>query len=102
MKFLYKHKDTLLAEIYVDYVKGTVRVVNYTDDIMDKPFGVNDNPTIDDFEYLLEDRCFPRDRDMMKLHLEELGILSYEPLEIIKKTKGKLEGDFYSLELVEE
>ena len=35
----------------MDYVKGTIHIVSYTDDIMDKPFGVNE---ISQYYYIAE------------------------------------------------
>ena len=102
MELVYKHDNKIVARIYVDYIRDKVKVINYTDNFLEKPFGANDNPTIKDFEDLVEDRCFPRSRDMMKLHLQELGIGCYEPLDIIRQTQGKLEGDYFSLEIVKE
>lgn len=102
MKFLYKWKEQVTTEIEADYRTKKVSIINHSDDCMKTAFGVNQNPTFEDFEGFLEDRCFPRSRDKMKLHLQELGIDYYDPLSIIKKTHGKLEGDFNSLELVEE
>lgn len=102
MKLLYRHNHTLTTEIYVDFNKNQVKIINHTDCLLDRAFGIKELPTIKDFEDLLEDRCFPRDRDHMKLHLKELGLNTYEPLDIIRKTNGKLEGDLYSLEIVDE
>ena len=41
----------------------------------------------------LEDRCFPKTRDHAKEILRELGVPFYDPLLIIEKTKGRMEGD---------
>ena len=100
MTFLYKYKDTVTTKIIADYQKKTVVIENYTDDILHRAFGVNEHPSFADFENFLESRCFPRTIDHMKLHLKELGISCYEPLSIIQKTHGRLEGDFMSLEIV--
>lgn len=102
MIFLYKNNNKVTAKITVDYTKNEVVVENYSDFPLELPFGVNKNPTIKDFEDLLEDRCFPRTKDKLKLHLKELGIDYYDPLTIVLKTKGRLEGDFYSLEYIQE
>lgn len=49
-----------------------------------KAFGVNENPTLQDFEEFLEDRCFPRERYNINEMLIELKLDNYNPLEIIK------------------
>ena len=48
---------------------------------------------VEDFEYFLESRCFPRGRDYMKDILRDMGLDSYDPLAIIEKTKGRMAED---------
>lgn len=98
----YKKHDEVMTEIMVDHYKETVEIVNHTDDPLDKAFGNNESPSYKDFEDFLEERCFPRNRDKMKLHLKQLGLDYYDPYQIVKKTGGKLEGDFYSIEFKED
>ena len=50
-------------------------------------------PSWEDFEYFIEDRCFPRTRDHAKEILLEMGVPFYDPLLIIEKTKGYMAGD---------
>ena len=101
MILLYKHTGKLMSRITADYKNQKVSVENFDDNPMDLAFGINTNPSFKDFEDLLELRCFPRNRDMMKLHLKELDLDYYDPLSIIMKTKGRLAGDDYELEVVE-
>ena len=101
MVLLYKHFDKTTTKINVDYKTEKVTIENFTNDPINLAFGIVKNPTFADYEELLEDRCFPRTRDMMKFHLRELGLDYYDPLQIIKKTKGKLNGDYFSLEVIE-
>lgn len=58
-----------------------------------RAFGVVEHPDWADFQYFLEDRCFPKTRDHAKEILRELGVPFYDPLLIIEKTKGRMEGD---------
>lgn len=99
MKINYmKDNKGLCTEIDADYKTRTVKIINHTDSIMDRAFGVVENPTFEDFEYFLEDRCFPRTRDKMKLTLKMYGINSgYDPLIIAKKLNGRVEGDDHYL-----
>ena len=99
MVFLYKQNGVVTTRIEVDYPTESVKIQNYTDNPLFLAFGVNQNPTFKDFEEFLEDRCFPRTKDMLKLHLEELGLSYYDPLQIVLKTKGRIYGDDMSLEL---
>lgn len=98
----YKKNDEIMTKIMVDYKNETILVQNYTDRNLDKAFGANENPSFADFEAFLEDRCFPRNRDHMKLHLNELKLDFYDPYNIVRKTHGKLEGDSYSIEFEDE
>lgn len=79
--------------IYADFKNRTVKIENKTDDILHRAFGVKENPTWEDFEFFLEDRCFPRTRDKMKLILRDLGLDCYDPLQIIGKTQGRMAED---------
>ena len=75
---------------------GEIKIKNYTDRIMFRAFGTNVEPTYDDYLVFLEDRCFPRTRDRLKLVLDDLGIPFYDPFLIVEKTKGKMaEDDFW-------
>lgn len=85
--------------IYVDYKKQEIQIENKTTRIMDTAFGKNLNPTWEDYEKFLEDRCFPRTRDKMKLVLRDVGVDCYDPLQIIRKTKGRMLDDHIWLEL---
>ena len=88
-------QDAKMADITVDYANNKVDVVNYTDDIIGRPFGVNKTPTIKDFEDFLADRCFPAERYDKKLILKVLGLDYYEPLHIVRKTHGRMVEDCY-------
>lgn len=102
MKFNWYKKDVLCTEIDVDYEKKTVNIVNHTDRFLDRAFGKNENPTLEDFKDFLESRCFPRTVGDLKWHLEALDLQYYDPLAIVEKTKGVLEGDNFSLDIIED
>lgn len=89
----YYNKDKLSTLINVDYPNKKVSIVNYTDDLVSRAFGINENPTIKDFEEFLEDRCFPRSRDKLKLILKDIGVDYYDPYLICKKTEGRMAED---------
>lgn len=85
--------------IHADFQKEQIRIENYTERILDTAFGVNLNPTWKDFEEFLEERCFPRTRDRMKWELEDLGLQCYDPIQIIKKTQGRMAEDDLWIEI---
>ena len=64
-------------------------------------FGVNQNPTWNDLQELLESRCVPRQRDGLRYYLAELGLEKYEPLEIIRRAEGRMAEDNCRLVIVE-
>lgn len=88
--------------IYADYRNKTVRIENRTDEILDTAFGVNLHPTWEQYEAFLEERCFPRTRDKLKLVLDDIGVDCYDPIQIIRKTQGRMHEDHLWLEIVQE
>lgn len=94
IEFDYMYKNTVMSHVIADYGANKVKVTNYTDDIIFTPFGVNMNPTIDDFEAFLESRCFPRERRNCKQLLDDLGLINYSPILIVMKTHGRQLEDY--------
>ncbi len=93
--------DDLCSVICADLTDKTVKHEDYTKNCMKTPFGNNKNPDFSDFESFLEERCIPESRAGIQEYLNVLNIDSYEPLEIIKKTKGVMAEDNIHLELEE-
>lgn len=93
MLLSYFDKDTLCTRIAADFSGHTVCVQNHVSDCQRTAFGNNPSPTWKDFEEFLEERCIPRTRAGLREYLEALGLDEYDPLEIIKKTGGKMAED---------
>lgn len=89
--FMYKQK--VCTEIYVDYTHEKIKIINRTDDIMKRAFGVNEAPAWKDYEEFLADRCFPKARAMRRTILGRIGIDSYDPIQIVEKTNGRTAED---------
>lgn len=102
IRFYYMSGSFVSTIIDVDYVKRIVSFKNYTNDINARAFGSRTMVSFDDFESFLESRCFPKDRDKMKIELNSLEIPYYDPLMIIEKTQGRVEGDNYWLKKEDE
>ncbi len=102
LKMNFMRENTVLTEIWADYKEEKVQIKNHTDNNLDKAFGINEHPTFEDYEEFLEDRCIPRSRDRVKLALKEMKVPYYDPLLIVKKTKGVMAGDHYWIDIVEE
>ena len=93
MRMNFMNRDNLCTTIDIDFKHEKITIQNYTDQSPLRAFGVVEHPDWDDFEYFLEDRCFPRTRDHAKSILKEMGLPFYDPLLIIEKTQGRMEGD---------
>lgn len=85
--------DILCARIAADETEKTVRIENLATDYLKLPFGKNPTPSWADYRHFLEDRCIPKTRAGLQEYLEEIGVDSYEPLEIIRKTQGRMAED---------
>lgn len=71
-----------------------VKVEQYDDFYLRRPFGNKKNITIDDVLEYFEERCFPRERLDCDELLEGLGLSYYDPIEIVRKTHGLLRDDY--------
>ena len=91
LDFMYKQK--VCTEIYVDFEHKQIKIINRTNDIMKRAFGVNENPTWEDFESFLEERCFPNSRALKKTILQRIGVESYDPLQILELNRGRTAED---------
>ena len=87
------------TRIFADYRTQTVKIENKTTRILDTAFGRNLKPTWEQYELFLEERCFPKTRDKLKLVLKDVGVEAYDPLQIIRKTKGRMNDDNLWLEI---
>ena len=99
LRLVYYYKNMVCTVIDVNEVMRRVSIRNYTDNLMFRAFGRIDHPTYEDYEEFIESRCIPRERDKMKLHLQELGIPFYDPMLIIEKTHGRMAEDDFRLEI---
>ena len=79
--------------IDVDILNQKVFFRNYTGNLLLRAFGQKEEASYKDFMDFLESRCFPRTRDKIKIELESRGLRSYNPLAIVRKTKGRTEED---------
>ena len=96
-------RTKLNTEIYADFRTRTVHIVNHTDDLIFRAFGIKEEPTWEDFEHFLESRCFPKTRGNCKDLLKAYGLenVGYDPLEIVKKTGGRMAEDHMYLVIEE-
>ena len=97
---VFNHND-LCAVICADYSDQTVKYEAYEKNYLNTPFGNNLYPDFDDYEDYLKERCIPESRMGLSEYLDALNVDSFNPLEIIKKTKGVMAEDHVRLEVEE-
>lgn len=100
LRLNYMNRNELCTTIDVDFKHEKIKIKNYTDKIPLRAFGVVENPTWEDFQWFLKDRCFPETRAHLKWVLSDVGISFYDPLMIIEKTKGKMAEDQQWIEVI--
>ena len=93
MRLTYMFRRQPCTVIDVNFLDRKVVIQNKTDDILHRAFGVIEDPTWNDFENFLRDRCFPQTRGNYKELLQDMGLTDYDPLQIAEKTKGRLADD---------
>ncbi len=99
LRLFYMYKDKICTLIDVDESARKVKIKNYADNTLFCAFGVNTTPGYKDYEEFIESRCFPRERDKMKLELDRLGIPFYDPILIIEKTEGRMAEDEFWIKI---
>ena len=92
-KLLYFDRDKLCTTIIADSTERVLCVENHTDHVIKTAFGNNFVPTWEDLQDFLEERCIPRSRAGLREYLEAIGVEEYDPIEIIKKTEGRIAED---------
>ena len=91
--------DELCTTICADFTDESLMVVNHANNPVITAFGNCARPTWEAFHAFLEERCVPRQRDALREYLEAIGVDEYAPLEIIKKTAGRMAEDNQWLEM---
>jgi len=99
MRMDFMFLDKLCTKILINFKDKHIRIINETNDLIHRAFGILKEPTWEDFEYFLEDRCFPRTRAHLRLILDDLGLDCYDPLQIIEKTHGRMAEDFQWIQI---
>ncbi|MBR4744778.1 MAG: AbrB/MazE/SpoVT family DNA-binding domain-containing protein [Oscillospiraceae bacterium] len=101
LEIRYYDGDTLCTLICADMTARDLQAENYTDRTVKTAFGKNRAPSWEDLEAFLEERCIPRQRAGLQRYLELLGLDGYEPLDIVRKTQGRMAEDDQWMEVRE-
>lgn len=88
-----------MKNIDVNEIEREVNIMNYTDNVMFRAFGVEEYPDFEMYKEFLKSRCFPESRDKMKLVLKDLDLPFYDPIMIIEKTEGRMAEDDFCIRI---
>jgi hypothetical protein len=94
-------RDVLCTKICADRTARRLVIQNENDDVLATAFGVNNVPDWSDFEDFLASRCVSKDRDGIREYLSALGIDGHDPLNIIRKTGGRMAEDHQWIKILE-
>ncbi len=89
LRIEFMNKDKCLSVILVDFYSEQIRVINYTDNPILRPFGIKSKPTWEDYKAFLEERSIPKERFRIKQVLKDLGLEQYDAIRILEKTEGR-------------
>lgn len=89
----YYDGDRLCTSICADFTGQILQTENHTPLLVKTAFGKNGTPSWEDFRAFLEERCIPRTRAGLREYLDSIGLDEYDPMEIIKKTSGRMAED---------
>lgn len=94
-RVVYLYMDREEPATLIDACNATrrVKIINFTDDLISRAFGIRTEPTWEDYEAFLETRCMPRTRYGVREELRYMGLDSYDPVRIIEKTAGRVYED---------
>lgn len=93
LRMTYMNGTNICTIIDVDFLHEKVMIKNRTEDILHRAFGVVEEPTWEQFQEFLKDRCFPETRGNVKALLRDMGLDCYDPLQIVEKTNGRTADD---------
>ncbi|MBR4248663.1 MAG: helix-turn-helix domain-containing protein [Verrucomicrobia bacterium] len=93
LRLVYMYRQFPCTFIDLDFMERKLWIHNRTDDMLHRAFGANEQPSWQDYQEFLKERCFPATRGNAKSILKELGLLDYDPLQIVEKTQGRLADD---------
>ena len=86
-------KEKKVSDVYRDERTGEYLVLNYTDEAVKLAFA--GGPVTDDRLYdYFADRCIDRARPDLADRLHEIGLDSYNPYKLVRKTHGVMWDDY--------
>ena len=94
-RVVYVYMDREEPATLIDACGATrrIKIINFTDDLISRAFGIRTEPSWEDYEAFLETRCMPRTRYGIREELRYMGLDFYDPVLIIEKTNGRVYED---------
>lgn len=86
-------RDEVCSHVEVDLDTREIACQEYSDVPHHVVFGKRPH-TVENLNYFFERRCFPEARADCKEQLEEIGLMHYNPLDIVKITHGVMCHDY--------
>ena len=103
MKFNFMNDENqVMTSVSVNPITKKVKIKNFTDDIMDRAFGINEKPTYEDVLKFFESRAFPRNYAGIDDVLEGMNLKTYDPYLMCKKLQGRTEQDEFYIDFLED
>ncbi|WP_035783556.1 helix-turn-helix domain-containing protein [Butyrivibrio sp. MC2021] len=99
LRLWYMYHDFVCTIIDIDELERKICIHNYFTNPFYRAFGINTEPSYEDYEEFLESRCIPETRDKLKLELKRLDIPFYDPIMIIEKTNGRMADDDFWIKI---
>lgn len=92
----YMYKDKIQTQIFFDEDSKKVKINNYTNDILHRAFGVNENPNYEDLITFFKDGCWTKSRGDINNILSIYNLATFDLIELLKQTNGRTyEDDLY-------
>lgn len=91
--YVFADRENPATIIDVCSLTRKVKIVNLTDQMPSRAFGVREKPDWEDYEEFLEDRCMPGTRFGIREELARMGLDVYDPFMIVQETMGRVYGD---------
>ena len=92
-RIFYMHGKNLCTVIDVDHRSEKVYAKNFTEKPLLTAFGRKSEPTWQDYQLFLTERCFPQSRAHSRQILRDMGLDFFDPEAIIRKTRGRMAED---------
>lgn len=93
--------EKLCTRIAANYTTQNIVVENYVSEPLKTAFGNNCNPSWEEYQMFLEERCIPKQRAGLREYLDAKDLPVYDPLAIVQKTNGRMAEDHQWLRIEE-